>query len=175
MTPPFDEHSDPYPGRIADYPPGVRENGGQYSHGASWTVDAYVRIAELAKQEGNATLAAHAMARAFECWTKISPLGKTEGDELAIYGLAPHQQPADIYDGESYGGRGGWSWYTGSAARMLSAAYAILGLKLENGQVATPRRSAARPRARLKVSRVSIKGQTWDSAEVTETAEVEPA
>ena len=40
LTPPFDETSRPYPGRIADYPPGVRENGGQYSHGSSWTVDA---------------------------------------------------------------------------------------------------------------------------------------
>ena len=161
VTPPFDEHSDPYPGRIADYPPGVRENGGQYSHGASWTVDAYVRIAELAKQDGDTTLAAQAMARAFACWTKISPLGKTEGDELAIYGLAPHQQPADIYDGESYGGRGGWSWYTGSAARMLSAAYAIIGLKLENGQVQLPE-DLLLPKGRLKVNKVWIKGQTWD-------------
>ena len=175
VTPPFDENSDPYPGRIADYPPGVRENGGQYSHGSSWTVDAFVRIAELAKQKGDTALAAHAMARAFECWTKISPLGKTEGDELAVYGLAPNQQPADIYDGFSYGGRGGWSWYTGSAARMLSAAYAIIGLKLENGQIKLPD-DLLWPKGRLKVRRVCIKGQIWDLAEETqpEEEEVEP-
>ena len=41
---PFFEHSSPYPGRIADYPPGVRENGGQYSHGASWIIDGFVRL-----------------------------------------------------------------------------------------------------------------------------------
>ena len=46
---PFYEHSRPYPGRIADYPPGVRENGGQYSHGATWIVDGLVRLAASAR------------------------------------------------------------------------------------------------------------------------------
>ena len=68
-------------------------------------------------------------ARAFEIFEKISPLKKTDPDKIAIYGLIPIQQPADIYDGYGHGGRGGWSWYTGSAARMLSAAYALLGLR----------------------------------------------
>ena len=49
---PFYEHSQPYPGRIADYPPGVRENGGQYSHGASWIVDGFVRLAERGASAG---------------------------------------------------------------------------------------------------------------------------
>ena len=49
VSPPFDENAKPYPGRIADYPPGVRENGGQYTHGATWTVDAFMRLAEQAK------------------------------------------------------------------------------------------------------------------------------
>ena len=70
-------------------------------------------------------------ARAFEVWRKISPLDKRGLDCLDIYGLPPHQQPADIYFGPGYEIRGGWSWYTGAAARMLTAAYAILGLKLE--------------------------------------------
>jgi cyclic beta-1,2-glucan synthetase len=135
LTPAFDERSDPYPGRIADYPAGVRENAGQYTHGVSWCVDAFVRLAELARDQGDATAAAQHIGRAFECWRKISPIGKTEGAKLAIYGLAPHQQPADIYDGLSHDGRGGWSWYTGSAARMLSAAYAVLGLKMKDGQI----------------------------------------
>ena len=51
---PFFEHSPPYPGRIADYPPGVRENGGQYSHGASWIVDGFVRLSEDARAAGDA-------------------------------------------------------------------------------------------------------------------------
>ena len=71
--------------------------------------------------------AAALIARAFTIFEKISPLKKTDPDNLARYGLAPNQQPADIYDGYGHDGRGGWSWYTGSAARMLSAAYAILG------------------------------------------------
>ena len=49
---PFYEHSQPYPGRIADYPPGVRENGGQYSHGATWIVDGFMRLAVSARSEG---------------------------------------------------------------------------------------------------------------------------
>jgi cyclic beta-1,2-glucan synthetase len=135
LTPPFDERSDPYPGRIADYPAGVRENGGQYSHGVSWSVDAFVRLAELAHCRGDEEAAAQHIRLAFDCWSKISPIGKTDGAKLAVYGLAPHQQPADIYDGLGHDGRGGWSWYTGSAARMLSAAYAVLGLKMKDGRI----------------------------------------
>jgi cyclic beta-1,2-glucan synthetase len=158
LTPPFDEKSTPYPGRIADYPPGVRENGGQYSHGVSWTVDAYVRLADIARERGDLALAAQLKARAFACWTKISPLGKTEGAELAVYGLAPHQQPADIYDGAGYAGRGGWSWYTGSAARMLSAAYAILGLEVKNEEIIAPGDLFA-PKGPLHVKAIHLKGR----------------
>jgi cyclic beta-1,2-glucan synthetase len=132
---PFFEHSQPYPGRIADYPPGVRENGGQYSHGASWIVDGFVRLSEDARASGDSGAAAGLIARAFTIFEKISPLKKTEPDNLARYGLAPNQQPADIYDGYGHDGRGGWSWYTGSAARMLSAAYAIVGLKMVDGKI----------------------------------------
>ncbi len=80
-------------------------------------------------------------ARAFEIYEKISPLKKTDPETLAVYGLIPTQQPADIYDGWGHGGRGGWSWYTGSAARMLSAAYALLGVGQQDG----PNRIARRP------------------------------
>ncbi len=169
VTPPFDEGSDPYPGRIADYPPGVRENGGQYSHGASWAVDAWVAIADRAREDGDAAGAADAMARAVRCWRAISPLGKTEGDALAVYGLAPHQQPADIYDGESYGGRGGWSWYTGSAARMLSAAYAILGLRMEDGHIHVPD-DLHRPRGDLRIRRLWVRGELREANEEVEEA-----
>jgi cyclic beta-1,2-glucan synthetase len=133
---PFFEHSSPYPGRIADYPPGVRENGGQYSHGASWIIDGFVRLSREAREAGDSAGAAQLIGRAFTIFEKISPLKKTDPDNLARYGLAPNQQPADIYDGYGHDGRGGWSWYTGSAARMLSAAYAILGVTMVNGEIA---------------------------------------
>ena len=132
---PFFEHTQPYPGRIADYPPGVRENGGQYSHGATWIVDGFVKLAEEARDRGDAHAARQLAARAFEIFEKISPLKKTDPDRIATYGLIPIQQPADIYDGYGHGGRGGWSWYTGSAARMMSAAYALLGVSMVDGQV----------------------------------------
>ena len=135
METPFYEHSQPYPGRIADYPPGVRENGGQYSHGASWIVDGFVRLAERARDRGEEKLAARLVARSFEIFEKISPLKKTDPERIAVYGLIPIQQPADIYDGWGHGGRGGWSWYTGSAARMLSAAYALLGIEQTSDKV----------------------------------------
>ncbi len=158
LAPAFDENSDPYPGRIADYPPGVRENGGQYSHGASWTVDAFVTLAEAAKERGAPAEAAQLMGRAFEAWRAISPLGKTEGDALAVYGLNPTQQPADIYDGAGYAGRGGWSWYTGSAARMLSAAYAVLGLTMRDGHVQIPD-DLFEPRGALQIRNLCIHGK----------------
>jgi cyclic beta-1,2-glucan synthetase len=158
LTPPYTEASVPYPGRIADYPPGVRENGGQYSHGVSWAVDAYVRLAELAAMEGRSDEATHLFGRAFECWRKISPMGKTSGPRLAVYGLAPHQQPADIYDGAGHDGRGGWSWYTGSAARMLSAAYALIGVTMENGEIRTAD-TVFDPKGLLQVKSLTIQGQ----------------
>jgi cyclic beta-1,2-glucan synthetase len=136
LTPPFDEHSRPYPGRIAEYPPGVRENGGQYSHGASWLVDAWLRCAEAADRDKDAAQAAHCLQRAWALWFKISPLSKgCTPDAAARYGLPPHQQPADVYDGGGHEGRGGWAWYTGAAARMLSTAYDLLGLRMENASL----------------------------------------
>ncbi len=132
---PFDENSSPYPGRIADYPPGVRENGGQYSHGVSWMVDALMRQKMMAEEEGKPDLALRLQARAAEIWLKISPLDNLARGRWEIYGLAPHQQPADVYFGEGYEGRGGWSWYSGAAARMISAAYALAGLSMQTGQM----------------------------------------
>jgi cyclic beta-1,2-glucan synthetase len=161
---PFFEHSSPYPGRIADYPPGVRENGGQYSHGASWIVDAFVRLSEAARASGDADGAAALVARAFTIFEKISPLKKTDPDNIARYGLSPNQQPADIYDGYGHDGRGGWSWYTGSAARMLSAAYAILGLKMVDGEiVVAPELFEAK--GELRVEALHAGGRDWRGAE----------
>ena len=157
---PFYEHSQPYPGRIADYPPGVRENGGQYSHGATWIVDGFMRLAASARAKGDVKLAARLGARAFEIYEKISPLKKTDPENLATYGLIPIQQPADIYDGWGHGGRGGWSWYTGSAARMLSAAYALLGVEQRDGQVVL-RDDLFEPKGELKVQSLRIGETSW--------------
>jgi cyclic beta-1,2-glucan synthetase len=157
---PFYEHSQPYPGRIADYPPGVRENGGQYSHGATWIVDGLVRLAASARASGDRELAAHLGRRAFEIYEKISPLKKTDAESLAVYGLIPTQQPADIYDGWGHGGRGGWSWYTGSAARMLSAAYALLGVGQRDGRIALCD-DLFEPKGELKVQSLRIGESTW--------------
>jgi cyclic beta-1,2-glucan synthetase len=152
QTPAFDEHSIPWPGRIALYPPGVRENGGQYSHGASWLVDALTALARDADNESDAN---HLRAEAFRVWQKISPLGRDHPDVASRYGLAPHQQPADIYSGPGHEGRGGWSWYTGAAARMLWAAYGVLGLELRDGIVT---RSSA-PAGGLELYEVRVRGE----------------
>ncbi|MGE0196843.1 MAG: hypothetical protein AB7P48_14620, partial [Methylocystis sp.] len=145
------------------YPPGVRENGGQYSHGVSWFVDALSKLAAQAQQRGDARAADELFRKAFETWIAISPISKLITPAAAdIYGLPPHQQPADIYNGEGYEGRGGWSWYTGAAARMLSAAYALLGLEFENGEL-KPRPDAFSPKGELRLERVTYLGKTFEA------------
>jgi cyclic beta-1,2-glucan synthetase len=157
---PFFEHSRPYPGRIADYPPGVRENAGQYSHGASWIIDGFLRVAHDAREKGDLEAARSLTARAFEIYEKISPLKKTDPENIAIYGLIPIQQPADIYDGYGHGGRGGWSWYTGSAARMLSAAYAMLGIAQVDGELRVAD-ELFEPKGELQVQSLRIGDREW--------------
>ena len=163
LTPWFGEHSPRVPGRIADYPPGVRENGGQYSHGSSWLVDALAQLHDLALAGGDQKLALELHERAVEIWYKISPLGKCDAELLDIYGLAPHQQPADIYYGPGYEGRGGWSWYTGAAARMLTAAHALLGLKLVDGKL-TVAPDAFEASRQLRLHRVEHRGRPVEVA-----------
>ena len=138
VEPAFGEQSEPYPGRIADYPPGVRENGGQYSHGASWLVDAFVQLADQAAQAGDTAAGWPAARPGHRDLGQVSPVDDIGPGETDRYGLPPHQQPADVYFGTGYEGRGGWSWYTGSAGRMLAAAHAILGFRMENGQLIVP-------------------------------------
>ena len=86
--------------------------------------------------------------------------GKTDPDQIATYGLAPIQQPADIYDGWGHGGRGGWSWYTGSAARMVSAAHAIIGIVQEGGEIGV-RSDLFEPKGGLQVETLRIGDRTW--------------
>ncbi|MEW5775153.1 MAG: glycosyl transferase family 36, partial [Thermodesulfobacteriota bacterium] len=158
LAPAFDEDSTPYPGRIAEYPPGVRENGGQYSHGSSWLVDALAQLADEAAAAEWPDEAARLRARAFTVWSKISPLAHCAPEEIVRYGLPPHQQPAGIAYGPGYEGRGGWSWYTGAAARMLYAAYSLLGIRLEHGRLALAPDFFAKDRP-LKVERLFFRGE----------------
>ena len=137
FTPAFD-HSKHDPGYVKGYPAGLRENGGQYTHGVSWLVDALVRLSLQAGASGDVAEATRLRRRAVETWFALSPIAYTMPETFDRFGLAPHQQAADVYVGPSHGGRGGWSWYTGGAGRMLSAAHAILGLRLEQGELVLP-------------------------------------
>ena len=159
VTPPYNEHSDPYPGRSAEYPPGVRENGGQYSHGVSWFIDALVKLAIDARSKGNLEKSQELFKQAYAAWIAISPISKLVTPQSAdIYGLPPHQQPADVYEGPGYDGRGGWSWYTGAAARMLSSSYTLLGIEIENGELRL-RDDAFLTKGDIKLEYVIFKGK----------------
>jgi cyclic beta-1,2-glucan synthetase len=116
----------PSAGYIQAYPPGVRENGGQYSHGAVWAL-----MAQAALARGSAAGAA-ASDTPYRYFTYLSPahraLHPTHG---AAYGIEPYVMAGDVYTQPPYVGRGGWSWYTGAAAWMHRAAVeSIFGLRL---------------------------------------------
>ncbi|HEY8166298.1 MAG TPA: glucoamylase family protein [Gemmatimonadaceae bacterium] len=114
LTPPFDD-SKHDPGYIQGYVPGVRENGAQYTHAALWAV-----LATALHGDGN---------RAFELFQMINPLTHTvTPDDVATYKVEPYVVPADVYTAEGHLGRGGWTWYTGSASWMYRIGLeAILG------------------------------------------------
>ena len=120
FTPPF-ERSEPSPGYIQAYPPGVRENGGQYTHAAVWLAMAMAR-------RGDGT-------RAAQILRLINPVEKTrESQDIWRYGVEPYAVAADVYSLAGRLGQGGWSWYTGSAAWMYRAwVEEVLGLKLRSG------------------------------------------
>jgi cyclic beta-1,2-glucan synthetase len=118
LDPPFDK-SDLNPGYIKGYVPGVRENGGQYTHAAIWTVMAFA-------QAGNAK-------RAWELFALINPV--THGDtaeKIGVYRVEPYVIAADVYAVSPHTGRGGWTWYTGSSGWMYRLiTETLLGLQLE--------------------------------------------
>lgn len=120
LYPPFDQT--PWdPGYIKGYLPGVRENGGQYTHGALWAVRA---LAEANRPE-----------RAAALLTMLSPVhqGGT-AEQIARYQLEPYVIAADVYGVAPHVGRGGWSWYTGSAGWMLRVGLeSVLGVTLTDG------------------------------------------
>jgi cellobiose phosphorylase len=104
LDPPFDK-SQLEPGYIKGYVPGVRENGGQYTHAAIWTVMAFALKGEN--------------ARAWELFKLINPILHTSTpEEIARYKTEPYVMAADVYSVPPHTGRGGWTWYTGSAGWM---------------------------------------------------------
>jgi cyclic beta-1,2-glucan synthetase len=118
FTPPF-SHSWPDPGYIMAYPPGVRENGGQYTHGATWSILAY---AELGRED-----------RAYSLFSLVNPVNHTRTPaRVETYKAEPYVMAADVYSVAPHVGRAGWTWYTGSSGWMYRAGLeAILGLQRE--------------------------------------------
>ena len=113
LAPPFDGLGTD-PGYIQAYPPGVRENGGQYTHGALWLLLALIR-------QGDG-------ARAHAALGMLLPYNHADRPEKALaYRVEPYVMAGDVYDRPGMRGRGGWTWYTGSAGWMVNALLALLG------------------------------------------------
>lgn len=122
LEPPFDK-SDLNPGYIKGYVPGVRENGGQYTHAAIWMIMAFARLGDN--------------KRVWELLNMVNPVnhGKTQ-EAVAVYKVEPYVVAADVYAGAQHAGRGGWTWYTGSAGwmyRLITESF--LGLQQEGNQL----------------------------------------
>lgn len=122
LEPPFD-NSELNPGYIKGYVPGIRENGGQYTHAAIWLIMAY---AKLKKKE-----------RVWELFNMINPLNHGNTAEgISIYKTEPYVVAADVYAGKQHAGRGGWTWYTGSAGWMYRLIVeSFLGLQREGNKL----------------------------------------
>lgn len=118
FSPPFDRTAHD-PGYIKGYPPGIRENGGQYTHGAAWSIIAFCKLGE----GGTA-------ARLF---AQLNPINHARTRaELRRYKVEPYVVAADVYAAPDHLGHGGWTWYTGSAGWMHRAGVeSILGLRFE--------------------------------------------
>ena len=121
-TPPFDQSS-PHPGYIMGYPPGVRENGGQYTHAAIWVAMAFARMGDG--------------ERAVEVLQMLNPIEHSRTlEDCATYRTEPYVVAADIYSLETQMGRGGWTWYTGSAGWMYRVwLEEVLGFKLRGDRL----------------------------------------
>jgi cyclic beta-1,2-glucan synthetase len=122
FSPPFDGGA-PDPGYIAAYPPGVRENGGQYTHGVLWSV-----LATALLGDGE---------RAMAMLSALNPVNHSASPEAAArYVVEPYVVAADVYALEGAVGRGGWTWYTGSASWMYRIALEhLLGVQLRDGKL----------------------------------------
>ena len=122
LDPPF-EKGKLEPGYIKGYLPGVRENGGQYTHGAIWVI-----IAEAMLGFGD---------KAAELYRMINPIEHARTKEASKkYKVEPYVIAADVYGSSNLAGQGGWTWYTGSSSWYYKAGIEyLLGLKVENGYI----------------------------------------
>jgi cyclic beta-1,2-glucan synthetase len=111
------------PGYIKAYPPGVRENGGQYTHAATWVVMA---LAKMGRSQD-----------AWKCFSLLNPVNHAlDKSSSETYRVEPYVVTADVYGEGAYAGRGGWSWYTGSAGWLYRAAVeGILGITRVDGKL----------------------------------------
>jgi cyclic beta-1,2-glucan synthetase len=122
FTPPF-VNSLPNPGYIQAYPAGIRENGGQYTHGSIWSLIAFAKLGDG--------------ERAKELFDFFSPLQHTrDAANVERYKLEPYAVAADIYAAPAPAARGGWSWYTGAAGWLYRAGLeSILGMRIEGQEL----------------------------------------
>jgi cellobiose phosphorylase len=122
FDPPFDK-SPQNPGYIKGYIPGVRENGGQYTHGAIWTATAFALMGDS--------------ERAWELFALLNPIHHSATPEkIATYKTEPYVVAADVYAVAPHTGRGGWTWYTGAAGWMYRLLLEnLLGVHLEGTQL----------------------------------------
>lgn len=116
LDPPFDT-SRPSPGYIQGYVPGVRENGGQYTHAAVWAAMAFAKLGDA--------------ERAWALFALLNPLSHSaDAARLATYKVEPYVLVSDVYTNPAHVGRGGWTWYTGSAGWMTQfIVESLLGLQ----------------------------------------------
>ncbi|MFM2345531.1 MAG: hypothetical protein RL654_284 [Pseudomonadota bacterium] len=145
LDPPL-QHHQPDAGYIQAYPPGVRENGGQYSHAAVWGLMAMLRLGQS--------------DRAWTVYTGLSPAHRWSDARLGpLYALEPYVMAGDTYSQAPWAGRGGWSWYTGSAAWLLRASLEhFCGLRLRGDLLAlAPCLPPHWPQATL---RLALEGRT---------------
>ncbi|MEO9020590.1 MAG: glucoamylase family protein [Ginsengibacter sp.] len=122
LDPPFDK-SDLNPGYIKGYVPGVRENGGQYTHAAIWLTMAFAAMGDN--------------QRAWELLSLINPVNHGNTPEaIATYKVEPYVMAADVYSEKQHTGHGGWTWYTGSAGWMYRLVVeSLLGIRREGDQL----------------------------------------
>jgi cellobiose phosphorylase len=122
LEPPFDT-SALNPGYIKGYVPGVRENGGQYTHAAIWAAMAFAEMGDH--------------KRAWELAAMINPVNHASSAEaMALYKVEPYAVAADVYAVAPHTGRGGWTWYTGSAGWMYRLMVeSLLGVRREGDRL----------------------------------------
>jgi cellobiose phosphorylase len=151
LAPPF-EHTPHDPGYIKGYVPGVRENGGQYTHAALWVVRA---MAELGRRD-----------RAAHLLELLSPVSHAQTrEQVALYQVEPYVVAADVYGAAPHVGRGGWTWYTGSAGWMLRVALeSVLGVAIEDGDTLVVRPCIPDDWPGFRVTRRLPDGSSYDAA-----------